>query len=127
MNYQHTLAITALSVVAVLALDADRPTYAASQTRPVCNAAWSNRMAEKARASPLVRDMAMRRDGFHLVVSRAGWASLKISERDLLVSAFDCAIAGPGYLRKIIVEDATGAALKTYTAIELHEARKMQP
>lgn len=92
-----------------------------------CNAGWSKRTATAARANPEVRDVAVRPDGLHIVFSARAWGALKLDERDRLVSAFDCAIAGPGYLKAVIVEDASGAVLKSYGPIELAAARQLQP
>lgn len=75
----------------------------------------------------MVRDVAARRDGLHLVVNSAAWSILKLDERDRLVSAFDCAIAGPDYLKAVVVEDSRGRPIKTYTALDLYDARLLQP
>jgi len=102
-------------------------TYETAAQGPTCNASWSRETYETARSTPLVRDAAVRADGLHIVVSRGAWAILKLDERDRLVSAFDCAIAGPNYLKAIIVEDSSGSVLKAYGPLDLHAARKLQP
>lgn len=96
-------------------------------SRPACNMAWSREVAEKARTTPMVRDLAVRRDGLHIIVNPAAWSILKLDERDRLVSAFDCAIAGPNYLNAAVVEDPRGRPLKTYGPVDLYDARSRQP
>lgn len=104
-----------------------RSTTADAAPRPKCNSTWSREVYDKSRSTPMVRDVAVRTDGLHIVVRRQAWSILKLEERDRLVSAFDCAIAGPNYLKAVIVEDSLGRPLKAYGALDLYEARKLQP
>lgn len=100
----------------------------APTTGPQCNAAWSKEKMTAAQRPPLiVSDMAVRHDGLHIAVTMRQWRAMTIDQRDQLVSAADCAIAGPGYMKAIVVETGSGAILKSYGYLDLYEARKLQP
>lgn len=82
--------------------------------------------AEGAMARGLISDAGLRHDGLHLAISSRAWAAMSFAERDALIGAVDCAVAGPNYLKGIVVETPAGLALRKYTARDLFEARQLQ-